>query len=194
MPQPHRKSVTHYHEPGDFHELTFSCYHRLPLLDQGDFRQRLSSHMDRACGELSFQLVAFVYMPEHLHLLVNPLLPPPQIDRLLARLKRPYSAEIKRLLAATGNSLWQRLTVRERPGKHGFRFWQEGPGYDRNIASVKALERSIDYIPMNPVRRGLCDKPTDWSWSSARYYLLEPRRQQFVGWPFIHGLPSDAFH
>ena len=69
--------------------------------------------MDRACGELSFQLVAFVYMPERLHLLVNPLLPPPQTDRVLARLKRPYSAEIKRLLAATGNSLWQRLTVRE---------------------------------------------------------------------------------
>jgi putative transposase len=191
MPQPHRKSVRHYHEPGDYHELTFSCYRRLPLLDQVDFRQRLSPHIDRACRELSFQLVAFVYMPEHLHLLVNPLSPQPQIDRFLARLKRPYSAEIKRLLVAH-SPLLQRLTVRERSGKHCFRFWQEGPGYDRNISTVKALEGSIDYIHITPVRRGLCDKATDWPWSSARYYLLEPPKQQFVGLPFIHGLQPDA--
>jgi len=114
MPQPHQESVRRCHEPGDVHELTFSCYRRLPLFDQGDFRQRLSPHVDRACGELALQLVAFVYMPGHLHLLVNPLLPQPQIDRLLARLKRLYSAEIKRLLVATRNSLLQRLTVRER--------------------------------------------------------------------------------
>ena len=111
--------------------------------------------------------------------------------------KRPYSAEIKRLLAATGSSLLQRLTVRERPGKHCFRFWQEGPGYDRNIASVKALEGSIDYIHMNPVRRGLCDRPTDWPWSSARYYLTRTaqtavRRIAVHPRPTIRRVPRTA--
>jgi putative transposase len=192
MALPNRKTVKHYHEPGDFHELTFSCYRQLPLLELRDFRERLSPHVDRACCELSFHLVAFVFMPEHLHLLINPLLPQPQIDRWLIHLKRPFSAEIKRLLVATQSPLLQRLTVRERPGKYCFRFWQEGPGYDRNINTVKALESSIDYIHMNPVRRGLCERPTDWPWSSARYYLLEPPKQQFVELPFIHGLPSDA--
>src|SRR5713226_1926649 len=28
----HRKTVKHYHEPGDLHELTFSCYERRQLL------------------------------------------------------------------------------------------------------------------------------------------------------------------
>jgi hypothetical protein len=28
----------------------------------------------------------------------------------------------------------------------------------------------IDYIHPNPVRRGLCERPEDWSWSSARSY------------------------
>jgi len=190
---PHRKTVKHCHEPGDYHELTFSCYRRLPLLDRDDFRERLSPHIDRACGELAFHVVAFVYMPEHVHLLVAPQLPQPRIDQLLARLKQPYSVEIKRLLVAAPSPLVRRLTVRERPGKRCFRFWQEGPGFDRNIVTIEDLEAAIDYIHMNPVRRGLCEKATDWLWSSARYYLLDPPRQQFPGLPFVHGLPSEAF-
>jgi putative transposase len=28
----------------------------------------------------------------------------------------------------------------------------------------------IDYIHLNPVRRGLVERPEDWAWSSARWY------------------------
>ncbi len=188
-----RKKVKHYHEPGDFHELTFSCYSRMPLLTDDDWRRRLSPHIDRACQEWLFDLVAFVYMPEHVHLLVYPRLPEPKISLFLARLKQLYSTEIKGLLVTAHSPLLQRLTVRERPGKHCFRYWQEGTGYDRNISTPEALESSINYIHMNPVKRGLCEKPVDWPWSSARYYLLDPPKQQFPELPHIHGIPLGAF-
>ena len=61
----------------------------------------------------------------------------------------------------------KRLTVRERPGIHRFRYWQEGGGYDRNPRSVKALEAAIAYIHENPVRRQLRERSTDWRWSST---------------------------
>lgn len=186
------KKVKHFHEPGDFHELTFSCYSGLELLTRDAWRSRLSQHIDQACAEFLFDLVAFVYMLEHVHLLVFPRSPNPRVDLFLARLKQPFSKEIKGLLEKTHDPLLQRLTVRERPGKMCFRFWQEGAGYDRNISTPKALESSINYIHMNPVKRGLCEKPVDWTWSSARYYLLDPPRQQFPELPFIHGLPPDA--
>jgi len=189
----HRKQVKHYHEPGDFHELTFSCYGRRPLLTNDDWRRRLSRHIDTASDEASFDLVAFVYMPEHLHLLVYPRLPVPDIGRFLARLKQPFSKEIKGILIGSQSGLLQRLTVRERPGKHCFRFWQEGPGFDRNIFSVDALSASIDYIHYNPVARKLCERATEWPWSSARYYLLDPPRQQFPDLPHIHGVPPGDF-
>jgi REP-associated tyrosine transposase len=35
---PRRKTIKHYHEPGDFHELTFSCYRRIPLLTNDAWR------------------------------------------------------------------------------------------------------------------------------------------------------------
>ena len=51
-----------------------------------------------------------------------------------------------------------------------FRYWQEGPGYDRNLESPEAIEAAINYIHLNPVRRGLCAKAEDWKWSSARHF------------------------
>jgi hypothetical protein len=39
--RPHRKKVRHYHQLGDFRELTFSCCRRLPLLTNNDWQRRL---------------------------------------------------------------------------------------------------------------------------------------------------------
>ncbi len=41
----------------------------MSLLTNDDWRRRLSRRVDRACEEALFDLVAFVYMPEHVHFL-----------------------------------------------------------------------------------------------------------------------------
>lgn len=61
--------------------------------------------------------------------------------------------------------------VRHRDGSH--RFWQAGGGFDRNVRDEDELLREIDYIHLNPVRRGLVKTPCDWAWSSARWYAGE---------------------
>jgi putative transposase len=193
-PPPHRKLVKHYHEPGDLHELTFSCYHQLPLLTNDSWRQQLARTLDTAGEECGIELAAFVFMPDHVHLLVVPTGPDPTIDRYLARIKQPFSKWVKQQLAVsnhlrTKSTLLDRLTIQERPGKTCFRFWQEGPGYDRNLSTPAPIEAAIDYIHLNPVRRGLVERAVDWKWSSASWYLLNPPRQQLAGLPLIHGLP-----
>ncbi|MCE9544480.1 MAG: transposase [Planctomycetia bacterium] len=191
-PRPHRKTVKHFHSAGDLHELTFSCYQRRALLTNDDWRRRLSRAVDAAGNELAIDLVAFVFMPEHVHLLVYPKLPGVEIDFYLARLKQPFSKEIKKLLEQSGRPLLKQLIVQERPGKECFRFWQEGPGFDRNLTSPKAITASVDYIHNNPVKRECCRRATDWKWSSARYYLAEPPKQQDADLPHIAGLPAGA--
>ncbi len=191
--RPNRKLVKHYHTPGDFHEFTFSCYRRIPMLTNDAWCEYLSRSIDVACQAVCFDLVAFVYMPEHLHLLTYPRQDKPDIAAFLARVKRPFSAQVKQILVENQSPLLKRLTIRERPGKTCFRFWQEGGGYDRNIFSANVLEASLDYIHNNPVKRGLCERAVDWKWSSARYYHLQPPRQQFPELPFIHGIPMGAF-
>ncbi len=188
----HRKRVRHVHEPGHLHELTFSCYRRLPLLTNDPWRERLARSLDEANREANVGLVGFVFMPEHLHLLVHLPEPAPSIGRYLARIKQPFSRQIKELLVERRSGLLSRLTVRERPGKSCFRFWQEGSGFDRNLFTNEAIRASLDYIHENPVKRGLCRRAIDWRWSSARYYLGDPPSLQEAHLPFIHGLPVGA--
>jgi putative transposase len=214
----HRKQIKHFHEPGDFHELTFSCHDRSPLLMHDEWRRLLCQAIDRAIAAHEFALVAFALMPEHVHLLVFPRdqtakeltaqsrrqWPPipsdvdssqlilKRISRLLADIKRPYSARIKRILVAERNPLLSQLTVMERPGKEVFRFWQEGPGYDRNLSSQKTVLAAIDYIHLNPVRRGLVASSVDCKWSSADWYASDGKEQD-PDLPTIHGPPPELF-
>ena len=145
--QPHRKRIQHFHEPGDLHELTFSCYRRLPLLTNDEWRRLLARSIDAAGQETGFKLAAVVLMPEHVHLLVVPTSPDPRIDLYLAKIKQPFSKSIKELLEQQASPLLARLTVRERPGKTCFRFWQEGPDTIA-ISIVRRLlpRRSITFI------------------------------------------------
>jgi putative transposase len=150
------KTVHRFHDSGDCHEITFSCYRRMPLLVDEGRRRMFAESVDRAVRGQNFRLVAFVFMPEHVHLLVYPTVREPRLDLLLNAIKRPFSFRVKQALAAARSPLLRELTVRERPGVERFRFWQEGGGYDRNLRTESAVLAAIEYIHLNPVRRGLC--------------------------------------
>jgi len=167
--------VKHVHEPGHLHELTFSCYQRRPLLTNDRWRRYLADSIRAAGEQFNFQLVAFVFMPEHVHLLTLPLDAEPAIAGYLTMAKRTTSTQVKADLQASGSRLLNELTIQERPGKTTFRFWQEGPGYDRNLFGEATILKAIDYIHANPVRRGLCRRPVDWRWSSARWFASDGR-------------------
>ncbi len=193
--QPHRKRIKHYDELGDFHELTFSCYRRWKLLTNDTWRGFLARAIDDALVAEKCCLAAFVFMPEHVHLLIYPAdgtVDPERVSRLLGAVKRPCSAQIKEKLLEAGSRLLEPLTIQERPGKTVFRFWQEGPGYDRNLQTEDAVCASLDYIHLNPVRRKLCRTAADWRWSSARWYLSGGKIVDPL-LPKIHGVLSGVF-
>lgn len=112
-----------------------------------------------------------------------------EIAPILFGVKYPCSVRVKRQLAESNPRLLARLTIRERPGKFVFRFWQEGPGYDRNLFRDDSVLRSIEYIHNNPVRKGLCATPAEWLWSSWNHYQQPapaldsrlPNDHRFVG-------------
>lgn len=78
----------------DLHELTFSCYRRMPLLTNDVWWKRLGRFVDEALAASAMQLVTFVFMPEHVHLVVDPLESEPNIGGLLAKIKQPFSHDI----------------------------------------------------------------------------------------------------
>jgi putative transposase len=186
---PPRKKVKHFHERGHLHELTFSCFHRLPLLTNDGWRQMLSTSIEQALAKHHFGLTAFVFMPEHVHLIVQPLGDFASISDLLKAIKQPFSSRIKDLLKDSASPLMKKLTVHQRPSVTTFRFWQEGSGYDRNLTEVSTTLAAIDYVHLNPVRRGLVKQAIDWKWSSARVYTGDAESNPHL--PPLTRLPAE---
>ena len=190
MGNPKHKTIKHYHEPGDLHELTFSCYRRITLLTNNTIREKLARTIDAAGEKYRISLVAFVFMPEHLHLLVWPHDDDPAIDHYLRDVKLPVSVFQKKLLVANRSRLLQRLTVPSGVDRGQFRFWQEGPGYDRNLQTCEAVQSSMDYIHENPWKRRLVRSILDWRWSSAKFYATEGQHHDPL-LPKITPLPGE---
>ena len=184
------KRIRHFDLPGHIHELTFSCYRGQALLDCDERRALMSRYVDRAPVRHGFRLSAFVYMPEHVHLLVWSTHHDATIESLLKAIKQPFSKQVRRNLEDAKSPILQKLTIRERPGKTAFRFWQEGGGYDRNFTEPESVLAAIDYIHLNPVRRGLVTRAEDWRWSSCRQFMARDRTLD-PGLPKVECLPGE---
>ncbi|MGE3107137.1 MAG: transposase [Phycisphaerales bacterium] len=152
--------------------LTFSCFGRLPLLKNPKIADEMAACLERARLRRGFRLIAWVIMPEHVHLLMVPK--PVESDgrvrvsvpSLLMAIKRPLAATV---LERWRQANWQGLS-RLRDAEGEARFWQPGGGFDRNVRDAEEYAKTIEYIHQNPVERGLVAATTDYRWSSARAY------------------------
>jgi REP element-mobilizing transposase RayT len=93
-----------------------------------------------------YDLHAFVIMPNHVHILIEPLAEP---VRLLRALKGASARDANRIL-----------------GRVGHHFWQD-ESFDHWVRTGAEFDRIRDYIQQNPVKTGLVHRPEDWAWSSA---------------------------
>lgn len=133
--------------------LTFSCYQQLPLLGSERTATLLVEALDEARNSQKFDIWAYVVMPEHVHLLICPQGEDYSISKILFAIKRPVSYRAKR------------------EGLCGYpHFWMAGGGHDRNLWKLDVIYKELDYIHANPVRRGLCESPEQWRFSSAAFW------------------------
>jgi putative transposase len=171
MDPPYRKTVKSFNIAGHAHELTFSCFRRLPLLGKDRSRQWFVEAMDRGRLRLDFALWAYVIIPEHVHVLLWPRQPAYEIRLIRTALKVPVQRQALGYLRRHAPAYLEKLLDAQPNGEVHHRFWQRGGGYDRNVHETSTLRKMMEYIHNNPVRRGLVSQPTDWPWSSARFYV-----------------------
>ncbi|MCX5670921.1 MAG: hypothetical protein NTU94_06325 [Planctomycetota bacterium] len=165
-----KKTRRAFNIPGHAHYLTFSCYHGYALLSKDTTRRWLIEAVQEARWRHEMDVHAYVIMPEHAHLLVRPRQTVYRMADFLQAVKRPVSWKAKQFLVESGDREWlARLTVKK--GTRGvFRFWEAGGGFDHNITRLEEIQPVADYIHGNPVRGNLAAVPTDWKWSSARFW------------------------
>jgi putative transposase len=112
-----------------------------------------------------FDLLAYVIMPEHVHIILTPK-PEILIRNILTSLKQPVSKRALLWVRQNAPSFLKQMEDRQPNGEVHYRFWQRGSGYDRNLRSRDDITEKIEYIHSNPVRRKLAEKCSDWPWSS----------------------------
>jgi putative transposase len=137
-----------YHTFGHDHFVTFSCYQRLPYLNNDHARIVFLEHLERCRERHRFHIYGYVVMPEHVHLLLSE---PPEMK---------FSGIFRALKTETSKQL-------KDPRPH---FWLPNY-YDFNVFTRPKFIEKLRYIHRNPVKRGLVEKPEDWPWSSYRHWL-----------------------
>jgi putative transposase len=171
------KRVKHFNTAGHLHFLTFSCFERQPLLANELWKAWLGQSVRAACDKYQYALWAYVFMPEHVHALLQPTLETYNVSDWLKSVKNSVAKKVKSDLARQNSSLLEKLTS-TKSGKPCFHFWQQGPGYDKNIWSMEKAIEKAQYCHLNPVKRHLIAQPDLWRWSSFRWLELGARKDE----------------
>jgi putative transposase len=129
------------------HFITFSCFHRLPLLEAPEPKETVEAILEQTRARHQARVYAYVLMPEHIHLLINE---PPSI--LVAQFLKAFKQIASRKLRGDRRQFWQDRY------------------FDANIRGEKARSEVIRYIHRNPVKRGLVASPEQYRWSSFNHY------------------------
>jgi putative transposase len=159
------RTIRHFDLPYEAHELTFSCYRRQRFLARDRTREYLVEAIVQAQAKHPFHLWAYVFMPEHVHILVWPPQEGLKVESFLKCVKQSVGRRAIQYLRRHNPEGLPLLSTGEK--RVPYRFWQDGPGFDRNVLSRTTLHHMVDYIHNNPIRRGLCACAEDWKWSSA---------------------------
>ncbi|HEY0009068.1 MAG TPA: transposase [Tepidisphaeraceae bacterium] len=163
-----RKTLRRRALPGTARFLTFSCYRRLRLFDNDKIKDRFVQRLTPALLQHELRLLAWVVMPEHVHLIVFGD-GPDRIPTFLQSLKDPFAREVLARWRSLRASILPRLCDKS----DAAHFWQPGGGFDRNVIGEELIEK-IAYIHKNPIARGLSPDSVSWKWSSAAVYRHLP--------------------
>ncbi len=145
------EGLVRLHHSGQAHFLTFSCFHRLPLLAEMHMEDGFLCALEQVRRRFQIYIFGYVVMPEHVHLLVNE----PPTGTIAAAMQ----------LLKTKVSVQAREEQKRQAGDDPF--WQ-ARYVDHNVRNHAGFVTQLRYIHRNPVKRSLCSVPEDWPWSSFR--------------------------
>ncbi|TDR28845.1 REP-associated tyrosine transposase [Hydromonas duriensis] len=161
MPNYRRSNVA-----GATYFFTVVTHQRQPILCDGDVRLALREAIGVVRAELSFEIDAWVLMPDHLHAIWT--LPEHDADfgKRWGEIKRYVSQQCGGRLNQTWrlsdsnikrreSSVWQR------------RFWEH------QVRDDADFERCINYAYYNPVKHGLVERVADWPHSTFHRYVKQ---------------------
>ena len=167
------RGLVRYHESGQSHFITFSCYRRKAKFADDRLYNLFPVVLEEMRIRFGMRVYGYVVMPEHVHLLVSE----PERGTLadaMHYLKLSFSKRARSLSGAQVSVQTKDANLghqHQERDSHNEPFWQKRY-YDRNVRSVREFGIKLRYLHRNPVKRGLVRDPGDWKWSSFRHYAF----------------------
>ncbi len=162
---------------GNLHSITCSCYRRLPFFRTALARDVFLKILDQVRARYGFALVGCAVMLEHFHVLISE----PRVgtvSTVMQVLKQRVSRRLRRQGRRKRSSSSQLRLWLESPMAQPRGLWQSR-FYDFNVWSRKKQIEKLNYMHMNPVKRGLVSRPEDWPWSSFAFYAGRESKIRF---------------
>lgn len=174
------KRFDRHGKPGVLHYLTINIRDRQQAFRR-DAHARAACHaLRRQCDEHPAKLIAYVVMPEHLHVIINPR--DGQITRFLAQLKPAITDRIVEIATAQQERRVLAWLYDARQQRH--RLWQDGK-YNFHLYSQRLIWQKINYIHTNPIARQLVPTAAEYPYSSFRaMYEVEVEVIIPIDWDF----------
>jgi putative transposase len=161
-----------YYVPDAIVFITQVVENRVPVFLNESHLDLLRSTLHRVKVLHPFAMLACVFLPDHLHLLIKPT-GASTYSQVMHSLKPNFTKAYKQSMGITGE----------------MRFWQQR-FWEHTIRDEEDLHRHLDYIHYNPVKHGLVAKPQDWK--SSSFLAWKTRGAYPDGWgesvpPFVAG-------
>ncbi|MEK6799005.1 MAG: hypothetical protein AABZ12_08585 [Planctomycetota bacterium] len=175
-------------EAGHIHFLTMSTFRRLQFFRHPGVCSGMMLGMNAVRERQAIRWLAYVIMPEHVHLVLLPQRTRDQPPVPISTLLQEFKSIAGRLCKAALREVWrQHRSLGTAPSNGWARspgekaFWKPR-GYDFNVLAEDKLLEKINYLHANPIRRGLVDRAEDWAWSSYRFYEFGERSPIAMDW------------
>ena len=144
--------------PGALHFVTGNFLDRTPVFNQKACCQSFIDILGTLLREWPCKLIAYVLMPDHLHLIVNPR--DGRIKEFTGKLKSLSARDITK----TARDLDFKLDA-----EGSFHVWQES-FKATPLWSAWMIWQKINYIHANPVKAKLVSSAKDYYWSSFQTF------------------------
>jgi putative transposase len=162
---PSHMKLKHYDDDGRYRFITFAAHDRVPIFTNPRLCAICIDWIEHICDCCAVEILAYVIMPEHVHIV---LLPPPgvPVGQLIGEIKKNIARDVHAALPLDSPVLGRLVAIRN--GREKFALWQRRC-FDHNCRTEESAQEKVNYCHWNPVTRGLVMRPEDYEWSSYNY-------------------------
>ena len=147
--------------------ITAVAKDRLPVFRTDLIKALFCRALHEARASAGFLILAYVVMPDHLHIITNGARKPSETLRFI---KGISARRIIRHLKDGGfQGSLEKLRGAQKADRHQYSLWQRESNVVLLTVESTFMQR-VHYIHQNPVRAGLVERAADYRWSSVRYW------------------------